>query len=144
MNGAQADAEAYFDSLLVFDELHVGPPRVEKDRCTVPYRLTVDGNNQLDTGNYALSLYLMDLSVLPIAYGQTIEAAISPVGDVDYYTFTGEAGQHISVLLDNQAYPRWISLRLSLPDGTSWHYCDFRSADCFFDDVTLPEEIASE
>ncbi len=39
-------------------------------------------------------------SAVPLAFGQTVSGSICPPGDLDFYTFQGQAGQRISVDVD--------------------------------------------
>jgi uncharacterized protein YlaN (UPF0358 family) len=110
------------------------------DNVTLPatgvYTLTVDGQND-SVGDYALTLNSPDGEVQEIAYDQTVIGLISPIGDQDDFTFTGNIGHRVTAILDNQAWPSSFSLRLGKPDGTSW-FCNFTTNDCQIDNVMLP------
>jgi hypothetical protein len=75
-------------------------------------------------------------SCISIAYEQSLNGAISTQGEVDCFTFNGEAGQRVTGFLDNQASGQ-LSLRLSQPDGTSLAFCNFNFGDCQVDNIVL-------
>lgn len=52
-----------------------------------------------------------------IAYGAAVSAAICPSGDVDYYKFSGTAGQHISMDIDAASAGSDLDSTLALLDG---------------------------
>jgi hypothetical protein len=58
-------------------------------------------------------------NALPLAYGETANAAICPSGDVDYYTFSGAAGDRIAVDIDSNSAdpPADLDLILFLLDS---------------------------
>jgi hypothetical protein len=114
----------------------------EIDNVTLPttgvYTLTVDGSGA-STGDYTLCLNLIPGTAEAISYDQCLDRDILPMGDQDDFTFSGIAGQRVTVFLDHRASIfSSFSLRLTKPDGSSLAYCDFKNNDCEIDNVTLP------
>jgi len=99
------------------------------------YTVTVDGESDA-TGNYTLSLTLLQGDDEPIAYDQSLNRDLTPACDQDYFTFNGNVNHRITAYLRNLSGAP-LSLRLTAPDGTSFRYCDFTTADCQIDNVAL-------
>jgi len=100
------------------------------------YMLTVDGKENA-VGNYMLILNRLDAPVESIAYGQSLDRAISPFGDQDSFVFTGKTGHRVTATLQNPSSRRF-SLLLADSAGVRLQFCDFTASNCKIDTVVLP------
>ncbi|KAA3662612.1 MAG: hypothetical protein DWQ04_12970, partial [Chloroflexi bacterium] len=98
------------------------------------YTIVVDGNGDT-TGNYTLTLNRLDGDDQSISYNQSITSLIDLPGDQDRYVFIGGTGQHVSILLQDQASGT-LTLELYKPDGSFVTDC-YANGSCEID-MTLP------
>jgi hypothetical protein len=71
-------------------------------------------------GEYTLDLEVTpvegdedDPNPVPLAFGQELEGRISPVGDVDLYTFSATAGDEVEIELTSPEFDTFLELSLS-------------------------------
>ncbi len=126
------------NSTAAFCNFSAGNCQIDNYTLTVTgtYTLVVDGQDE-DAGSYTIILNLLGDSEA-IGFNQSLDRALSPMGDQDEFTFAGTAGQQITLFLDNKtSCCQYFSLTLKYQDSTI-AVCNFSAGDCTLN-VTLPQ-----
>ena len=94
------------------------------------------------TGTATLALYnLQDATGTITAGGPAVTAAIAVPGDNAQFTFTGQAGQAVSLIAqaDSSLAQQYVGLKITAPDGSAVYSNFFYSWPTFTDAVALPQ-----
>jgi len=81
------------------------------------YTLLASDKNGDDTGDYGIFLQRINnpVNATPLGFGETVAGNTTQRAEMDAYTFTGEAGDHIVVRMGSEAFNP--ELRLYAPNG---------------------------
>ncbi|MEK6752726.1 MAG: pre-peptidase C-terminal domain-containing protein, partial [Chloroflexota bacterium] len=110
-----------------------GPNMTEIASCTLPstgsYAVLAYDSYGTGNGDYAVHLQRLNNpgNSQPIAFGQTISAAIISMAEMDAYTFTASAGDKVWVRMSNSVTSFWSEVRVYSPDGVK--LCENNSPD---------------
>ncbi|MBN1658516.1 MAG: pre-peptidase C-terminal domain-containing protein, partial [Anaerolineae bacterium] len=81
--------------------------------------LACDGYNGTYTGSYNVHLQRLNNpgNATALSFGQTLAGSINMAGEMDAYTFAGQAGQSILISMSRTSGNLWPQIRLYDDDG---------------------------